>query len=426
VEFFYIDREHHLFALVRTDITEAQRQQMDQKEKLQAALTAAQQANLAKSDFLSRMSHDIRTPLNGIIGMTYLAQKEREMEKIDDCLAKIDTSSKFLLGLINDILDMSKAESGVIELHPEPYNKAEFISYMNAVAMPLIKEKNQRAYFDTEMPDDFTPMLDKLRLNQIVFNILSNAVKFTPEGGSIIYSSTGKMMPDGLMRIHIEISDSGIGMSEEFQRILFEPFSQENRDDNSSGRGTGLGMAITKRLVDLMGGTISVESELGRGTTFTVELAAQAITADQGAELAAKANPGTDADYSALSGRHVLLCEDHPMNQEIAKALLAEKGLIVTAAEDGEAGLEKYSESSPYFYDAILMDIRMPVMDGYKATEAIRGLDRPDAKSVPIIAMTADAFADDIQKCFEVGMNGHIAKPIDPNVMFMELRKNIR
>jgi len=407
------------------ELQEKLKQRLEEEKLLR---DQAEAANVAKTDFLSRMSHDIRTPLNGIIGMTYLARKEKDPDKIGDSLKKIDTSSQFLLGLINDILDMSKAESGGIELHPEPYPPEEFSAYMDAVIKPLIREKNQMIDFTLDIPRGFIPVMDKLRTNQIVFNILSNAVKFTPEGGEIRYTAKGRITSPWHMDMQIMISDSGVGMSEKFQKVLFDPFTQEGRNDISSGRGTGLGMAITKKLVDLMGGTILVDSVLGKGTTFTVNLPVNAVqdirTAGQMPENR-KVGKET-SDLSVLNGKHVLLCEDHPLNQEIARAILEEKGMEVTIAEDGKEGTELFRKSLPGFYDVILMDVRMPVMDGYAATVSIRSMDRPDAGTVPIIAMTADAFSDDVQKCLSSGMNGHIAKPVDPDRMMQILVKHIR
>jgi len=392
-----------------------------QSEKL--LRVQANAANAAKSDFLSRMSHDIRTPLNGIIGMTYLTRQMELPEKAQENLQKIDISSKFLLGLINDILDMSKAESGKIEIHPEPYPPEEFYSYMQSVIMPLVEEKEQTIDCRMRMPEEVVPMQDKLRMNQIIFNILSNAVKFTPEGGKIRYTAVGEMNPDGSMHQHIEISDNGIGMSEEFQQTLFNPFTQENRNDNSAQRGTGLGMAITKQLVERMGGNIRVESSIGKGTTFFLEFPSEAVCriCTQDSSSSEKEGHGHQGTLTVLAGKHILLCEDHPLNQEIAKALLADRQVIVSTAEDGKIAVEKYRDSLPNYYDAVLMDIRMPVMDGYEATEKIRAMGREDARTVPIIAMTADAFADDVQKCFDAGMNGHIAKPIDPEILYKTL-----
>ena len=393
-----------------------------QNLQLAAAIRQADAANRSKSEFLSRMSHDMRTPLNGIIGMTYLTEKLELPEAARENLAKIDTSSRFLLNLINDLLDMTKAESGKIELHPEPYPPEEFEQYIDAVIRPLCENKNQLLTSRIDWPQGYVPLQDKLRINQIVFNLLSNAVKYTPEGGSITYICRANVLPNGRISMHIQVADSGIGMSREFQKVLFTPFTQENRSDISESRGSGLGLAITKQLVDLMGGTIAVDSQIGRGSILTVCLETDCIRDDTGV----KAEHGRIADDTTLlAGKHILLCEDHPLNQEIAKALLTDKMMTVEIADDGQRGVNAFSRSSVGYYDAVLMDIRMPVMDGYRAAAAIRALNRPDAGTVPIIAMTADVFADDIQKCAEVGMNGHIPKPIDPQVMYRELIKAV-
>ena len=394
--------------------------------QLTAAKQEADEANRAKSDFLSRMSHDIRTPLNGIIGMTYLTQEMELPKEAHDNLAKIDTSSKFLLSLINDVLDMSKAESGKLELHVEPYPIDEFMAYLDAVIRPLCAEKGQ--HFVLELGPRNTnvvPLIDKLRASQIAFNILSNAVKYTPEGGTITYVISEEMLPDNRIAITHVISDTGIGMSEEFQRRLFEPFTQENRNDVSATRGTGLGLAIVKKLVDAMGGTISVESAIGKGTMFTLRYVFDDVPASEIGRISNDVS-GEDARADvSLTGARVLLCEDHPLNQEIAKSLLEERGMAVDVAEDGAEGVDMFTISTVGCYDAILMDIRMPVMDGYEATRAIRALDRPDAATVPIIAMTADAFADDVERAREAGMDGHIAKPVEPEVLYTELSRCI-
>jgi PAS domain S-box-containing protein len=425
VEFFWLDRENGQIVLVRTDITDAQRQQIIHEKELQTALDSAEKANRAKSDFLSRMSHDIRTPLNGIIGMTYLASEESNPPKTADCLSKIDTSSRFLLGLINDVLDMSRVESSRIELKTEPYTADEFNGYIDAVIRPLCRDKGQKFVLDEKsIIPDLIPVSDKLRCNQIIFNLLSNAVKYTPEGGTITYSIRDSILESGEMQIEHEISDNGIGMSSEFQKVLFEPFTQEGRNDVSQNRGTGLGLAIVKRLVDQMDGTIKVKSAPGEGTTFLVTLhfpCVSALSAD--ADLHAKTDKSLKT--SSLAGKHILMCEDHPLNQEITKALLNEKKVLVSIADDGKIGVDMFRDSSPDYYDAILMDIRMPVMDGIEATKMIRSLDRPDAGTIPIIALTADAFEDDVKKCIDAGMNGHIAKPIEPEKLYKILSESI-
>lgn len=409
---------HVIYALQH--IQEEKGKELKNQRILQEAAEAATRASQAKSDFLSRMSHDIRTPLNGIIGMAYIAEKENNPPATADCLAKINTSSRFLLGLINDVLDMAKAESGKIELHPEPYPTAEFSSCINAVIGPLCTERSQSFLFETEsMVENSVPLVDKLRMNQIVFNLLSNAVKYTPEGGKIRYYVREKRLPGNRLSMHIEVIDNGIGMSTEFQKKLFEPFTQENRDDSSEMRGTGLGLAIAKKMVDLMGGSISVTSQLGRGTDFALDFSFDCVPASGIAEGMAHRE---GLPQGALEGRHILLCEDHPLNQEIAKKLLEEKGMRVEIAEDGLAGRTVFENSSIGYFDCILMDIRMPVLNGYESTKQIRALKRPDAASIPIIAMTADAFVDDIQKCLDCGMNGHIAKPIDPEQLYAVLQ----
>ena len=386
---------------------------------LEQAMAESRQANQAKTDFLSRMSHDIRTPMNGIIGMTYLAREEDNPPKTDDCLDKIETSSKFLLGLVNDILDMTKVEKNKLELHPEPYLMSGFSEYVDSVIRPLCVEKNQVLTVTLQSVENVVPLIDSLHFNQIVFNLLSNAVKYTPEGGSITLDVKNKALPDHKERIIATVADSGIGISDEFQKTLFDPFTQETRSDTAQNRGSGLGLAIVKKLVDLMGGTITVDSALGRGSTFTVTIDFDYI---DGGQVAKTPAPAADPDQEQiLRLKHVLLCEDHPLNQKVAKSLLEKKGMVVEIAENGERGVALFSESVSGYYSAVLMDIRMPVMDGYTAARAIRALDRPDAATVPIIAMTADAFADDVKKCLDAGMNGHIPKPIDPDNLYTTL-----
>ena len=414
---------YRVFYAVFHDVGEEVRLNAELKAQLAAEKQLRQEAisaNAAKTEFLSRMSHDIRTPLNGIIGMTYLAKEQSNPPRTADCLAKIDTSSRFLMGLINDVLDMSRAESNRIELHEEPYPIAEFNEYLDAVIRPLCRERGQSFVLDENGVTDAVPIADKLRMNQIIFNLLSNAVKFTPEGGTITYRIRGRMTGPDRCEIQHEISDTGIGMSESFQKILFEPFTQEARDDTSETRGTGLGLAIVKRLVSLMHGSISVTSSPGKGTTFLLTLRFDTVPAgDAGAER--QAERASADGLQALAGRHVLLCEDHPLNQEIASALLAEKGIITEVAVNGRQGAEKFASSPLRYYDAILMDIRMPVMDGYEATRKIRAMSRSDAKDIPIIAMTADAFQESLQEARASGMNDSITKPIDVSRMFRVL-----
>ncbi len=413
---FYLDEHRDIIVFLASEVTEIFEKERANREELEDALFASNAANTAKSEFLSRMSHDIRTPLNGIIGMTRLAAERPNPPETQDYLKKIGQSSRFLLGLVNDILDMTKAESGIIELHPEPYPIEDIMNYMDAVMVPLCNEKNIKLVIDAR-PVDYVPLVDIMRINQICFNLLSNAVKFTPEGGTVTCRFHAERIDTGRLAATIEISDTGVGMSEEFQRTLFSPFTQENRSDTADNRGSGLGLAIVKKLSDLMGGTISVKSQLGRGTTVTIKAEFECISVSEFQSRPENLQTGPE-DCSQLAGKHVLLCEDHPLNQEIAKALLVEKGMLVEIAENGQNGLDMFKKSVPNHYSIVLMDIRMPVMDGYEATRAIRALPRPDAASVPVVAMTADAFAEDVQKCLANGMNAHIMKPIDPAIMF--------
>jgi len=424
-QYFYLSGEHDIVLLIGTDVTEMYRQQQNEIETERKLRGQAMAANKAKTDFLSRMSHDIRTPLNGIMGMVHIAGTQDNPPKTADCLHKIHTSSEFLLGLVNDILDMSKAENDKLELHSEPYSAVTFNGYIDSVIRPLVAEKEQRFTFDQVKMPGYLPLIDITHYNQIFFNLLSNAVKYTPEGGEISLVTIPHMTENGRITMHAEVKDSGIGMSEDFQKVLFEPFVQEGRIDVSEKRGTGLGLAITKKLVELMGGTIAVKSALGKGTTFIVDLEFDCISSDKKDFAAADPVKSAD-DLSILQGRHILLCEDHPLNQEIARALLEEKKMIIETADNGQTGVDMFKRSPVGFYDAVLMDIRMPVLDGFEATKKIRRLKRSDAPSVPIIAMTANAFVEDVEKCLSAGMNGHIAKPIEPDVMFGELSKAIK
>jgi len=421
--FSYIDARHDMIFYCLSDISQQYESERRQISELRAAKQEAEQASEAKSDFLSRMSHDILTPLNGIIGMTREARAQKNPARTADCLAKIDTSSRFLLGLINDILDMSKAERGRIELHPEPYREADFRSYIDSVIRPLCHDRSQVFREELALPKGKSPVVDVLRFNQILFNLLSNAVKYTPEGGTVTLSLEERVSEEQQMQIDIQVRDTGVGISEEFQRHLFEPFVQGSRSDTADNRGSGLGLAIVKEMVDLMHGTIRVESAPGRGSVFTVHL--QAACAEEQPDQESGKEQGQEDSARLLAGRHVLLCEDHPLNQEIAVMLLNSRRIHVECAENGQLGVEAFRRSPVGYYDAVLMDIRMPVMNGYEATEKIRQMDRPDAGNVPILAMTADAFKDDVKKCREAGMNGHLAKPIEPELLFRLLAREI-
>jgi len=389
-----------------------------QNASLKEAVLEAQEASTAKNEFLSRMSHDIRTPMNGIIGMTRIALQQEDPAKKDEALNKIDMSSKFLLGLVNDILDMQKVDSGSMTLHEEPYLMSDFEDYIDSIIKPLYEAKHQTFHVETHAVDSVVPVMDELRFNQIMFNLLSNAVKYTHDGGDIYFSVFNELVPDHKERITAVVRDNGMGMSKEFQAVIFNQYTREDRKQSSEIQGTGLGLSIVKKLVDLMGGTITVDSELNKGTAFTVVLDVNYI---ESAQTAWKEKKAKRMDCNALKNMHILLCEDNELNVEIAKALLEDQGVITDTAFNGQEAVELFQASAHGYYSAILMDIRMPVMDGYTAAMTIRSLGRPDAPKIPIIAMTADVLADDVQKSADAGMNGHIAKPVDPDKMYFAI-----
>lgn len=530
-----------------------------ERSAAEAARREAEHANKAKSEFLSNMSHDIRTPMNAIVGMTTIAIANMgNMEQVQNCLRKIALSSKHLLGLINDVLDMSKIESGKMTLNVDQVSLREVMDSIVSIVQPQVKAKSQQ--FNILINDISVENVccDSVRLNQVMINILGNAVKFTPEKGSISVSLYEEDSPKGedYIRTHLVVKDNGIGMSEEYQKKIFDSFSREDTARVQKTEGTGLGMAITKYIVDAMEGTIQVQSELGKGSEFHVTLDLLKATVQEAdmvlpdwkmlvvdddeqlcesvvaslksigvtpdwcmnAETAIRkveehhnrhddyqiilldwklpdkdgiatareirrlygndipillisaydwseiedeakeagvtgfiskplfkstlfyglqpyigdifegkeieASPA--ADKAGLEGRRILLAEDNEINWEIANELLSAMGLELEWAENGKICLEKFSQSPLYYYDAILMDVRMPVMNGYEATAAIRALDREDVASLPIVAMTADAFAEDVKKCLDSGMNAHVAKPIEVREVCRQLEKFMR
>ncbi len=526
-----------------------------QMEELEKAREEAVHATRAKSEFLSNMSHDIRTPMNAIVGMTAIAAANIDDKKqVQNCLKKITLSSKHLLGLINDVLDMSKIESGKLTLHIEQISLREVMDSIVNIVQPQIKEKKQHFSIHIRNVETEDVYCDSVRLNQVLLNFLSNAIKFTPEGGYIEISLYEEPSPigDTYIRVHIKVKDNGIGMSEEFKKTIFDAFTREDSKRVQKTEGTGLGMAITKYIVDAMGGIVEVNSKQGEGTEFHVildlekvlvkeeemilpewhmlvvdddeQLCESVINAlkdiginsewtldgESAVELVSKRHkeqndfqiilldwrlPGMDGIETArkiraqmgggipillisaydwneieheardagitgfiskplfkstlfyglrqfveteedlenqpsereidLTGRKILLAEDNDLNWEIAEALLTERGLELEWAENGQICVDKFKQSPIGFYDAILMDIRMPVMTGHEAAREIRTLEREDA-DIPIIAMTADAFEEDIRRCMESGMNAHVAKPIDIREVERQLDKYIK
>jgi signal transduction histidine kinase/CheY-like chemotaxis protein len=389
------------------------KQQAESNRLLAESAQRAEQANQAKSAFLSRMSHDIRTPINGIMGMTAIANKHTDdPARIQDCLNKIDSSSQHLLSLVNDVLDMSRIESGKTSLSLGPFDLRTCLENCASILEGQLTNRQitlVRTFAEFPQPHVIG---DELHLRQVLINILGNAVKFTLDGGNIYFRA---WQLEGNL-YHFEIEDTGIGMKEEYIPHIFEAFTQEETGSRSTYRGTGLGMAITKSFVDLMGGKIWVESQLNVGSTFFVEIP---LEPDPEAASAAAA-PSQDYD---LSGMKVLLVEDNQLNLEIAQEILEEQGVSVTTAENGQQAVDQFLAAAPGTFDAVLMDVMMPVMDGLAATTIIRESGRGDAASVPILAMTANAFEDDIQKTRQAGMNAHLSKPIQPDILFATLAK---
>ena len=392
-----------------------------QEEKLKKAYAVAENANKAKTEFLNNMSHDIRTPMNAIVGFTDIAMKRKPDKEVENCLKKIRQSSEYLMTLINDVLDISRIESGKLEYKPVPTDLRDMINTVLSIAKGYMENRDLNLYVSREKLKTPYVMADELRIREVLLNIISNAVKFTKDGGTISFAAENAPGNDeNHIIVRYRISDTGIGMSEEFQTRIFDEFSQENGGARTSYKGAGLGMAIAKQYVDLMGGKIEVSSRKGIGSTFTVEiplLIAEQILSEKEEKLR------KDMD---LHGLHVLLAEDNDLNAEIAVALLEEQGMIVTRTVDGKSALAQFCNTAPGTFDLILMDIMMPEMNGYETTTAIRNLpDRPDGKKIPIIAMTANAFAEDVQAALNAGMDDHVAKPIDMSILISVITKYI-
>ena len=424
LQFSILDNNTRELLVVQNDITEVSQREQRQIEQLQEALVEAEKANTAKSEFVSRISHDIRTPISIISSMTRFAQEDcADKEKLTSDLRKIEASNAFLLSLINDVLDISKIDSGKIELHPTPYLYADYISNIRNMFDPLCKQK-QISFVIDDTPSSALISVDKTRLNQITLNLISNAVKYTPEGGTVTFTSKSVSKGDGTAECTIRVRDTGIGMSKEFQKTMFEPFTQEY---NNPGRdkaivGTGLGLSIVKKIIDLMDGTITVQSELGKGTDICVLIPVTEVKENQ---LALEGNEKSEATEAPLSGT-LLLAEDNVLNTEIAERILETLGFTTMHAENGQKAVELFAAQKPGTFKAVLMDIQMPVINGYEATTAIRALPRDDAQTVPIIAMTADAFSAAVEHSKTVGMNDYVTKPIDPDMLRSVLEKYCR
>ena len=382
-----------------------------QEEKLKKAYAAAENANKAKTEFLNNMSHDIRTPMNVILGYNQLMKSQLTEPKQLDYQKKIEQSGKLLLSIVNNVLDMARIESGKIKVD-ENYESAGEV--VDEIISTFASEAEERGiHLSGSMKVTHRNILcDGTKIREIYVNLVSNAIKYTPRGGNV--TITVEELPckrEGYMKVKSEIKDTGIGMSKEYLPTLFEPFSRELNTTTGRVRGTGLGMPIVKKMVDLMGGSIEVASELGKGTVFTFTLMHKIADKKYYSQRIEKVK--TSSMRESLSGKHVLLAEDNDLNAEIAVTILEEAGLVIERVEDGIQCANRIEQMSPGTYDLILMDIQMPNMDGYQAAQCIRHLNDKKKAEIPIIAMTANAFAEDRKRTFDAGMNGHIAKPID-------------
>lgn len=409
-------------------VDEEIRNEMEKQNLLEEALLQANKANEAKSAFLSNMSHDIRTPMNAIVGFTTLAIAHIEQSKqVEEYLEKIRLSGDHLLRLINDVLDMSRIESGKIHMEEKPCSLPEIIAGLQNIIQVDVREKQLSLDMDLVNVRNENIFCDQLRLNQVLLNLLSNAIKYTEPGGSIHLTVTEEAeLPDGRAKYELRIKDTGIGMSKEFIAHIFEPFERERNSTISGIQGTGLGMAITKNIVEMMGGVIDVQSQQGVGTEITVSFVFRVYSRENGADFETETvnirkNPWNNIEK--FHGGRILLVEDIELNQEIAVAILGEAGFIVEVAENGQVAVDMLKHSEPGYYQLLLMDIQMPVMNGYEATREIRSLENEELASVPIFAMSANAFEEDRQEAFKCGMDGHIAKPIDVEILFDTLEK---
>ena len=375
----------------------------------------------AKTDFLSRMSHEIRTPLNAIVGMTAIARNVVDhRDRVLECLDKLETSNQYLISLINDILDMSRIESGKMELNVQPMDMEDFVRSLEGMMRPQAEQKGLRFIVENRCCQGLALVTDRLRLEQVLINIIGNAVKFTGEGGDVVFSITPEERCSGGQRLTFSVKDTGIGIASEALDSIFNAFEQAEKNTSVRYGGTGLGLAISSRLVQMMGGTLGVRSVLGEGSEFYFTL-----TLPIG-KLDGETPRSREPEHHDFHGRRLLVVEDNLLNQEIAQSLLEMEGFLVETAENGQAALDAFGSHEPGYYDAVLMDIRMPVMDGIEATRRIRTMERPDSRTIPIIAMTANAFSEDVQESLDAGMNAHIAKPIDMEILKTVLSRALK
>lgn len=419
------DNTVHAVGLGLTNIDTEMRDEMARSRALAEALEAAQEANKAKTAFLSSMSHEIRTPMNAIIGLDSLALKKEALDAdTKEYLEKIGESARHLLSLINDILDMSRIESGKMILKDEEFSFGSVIEQINVMVLTQCNDKGleYECRIIGDLPDSYIG--DDMKLKQVLINILSNAIKFTDAPGNIIMTVERTAVFEDKSTLKFTIKDTGIGMDESFIPKVFDTFAREYNGRTDKYGSTGLGMAITKNIVETMNGTISVESKKGVGTEFTVIITLRNGESDKKAGINCRES-APESEITDLNGRNILLAEDVMINAEIMKEIIGIKGALIDHAVNGKAAVDMFSSSPPGYYSAILMDVRMPEMDGLEAAQTIRSLDRPDAVRIPIIALTANAFDEDVKRSLQAGMNAHLSKPVDPERLYQTLEELI-
>lgn len=394
-----------------------------EKEHLESKLRAAEESSRAKTSFLSNMSHEMRTPMNVIIGLDRLALQDPELsENTRDALEKIGASARHLLELINEVLDINRIESGRMPLKEEPFSIKEMLDQVNAMILSQCSDKGLTYDFSVAGEMDKAFIGDVMKIKHVLINILGNAVKFTDVPGCVAFTAEQTGRDENRRTLCFKIRDTGIGMDPEYLPKLFEVFSQEDDSNTNPYSGSGLGMTISKSIVEMMDGSINVTSEKGVGTEFTVTISLQHFDGELPESEAGFICPEEMNETFSMEGKRILLAEDIELNAMIMMNMLESQNITAETAENGQIAVDMFTEHPEYYYDAILMDIRMPVMDGLAATRAIRSLDRPDAQSIPIIALTANAFDEDVRRSTEAGMNAHLTKPVEPDKLCQTLR----